>query len=225
MKGSYTAGTVSGISVKLHWTLVILFVWLFGLYVWRGASLSAAFTGVSLVALLFVCVALHELGHSFAARRFGIHTRDITLYPFGGIARLEGRAMKPVEELWVALAGPAVNLGIAAALYLVASSTGISTAADIILRPGGFLGTLMWLNLALALFNLIPAFPMDGGRVLRAGLATQMRYEAATQIAVFFGVVIAIVFMIVGLLRFNPSLVFVGLFVLLGATQESKARP
>ncbi len=225
MKGTYRAGTVSGISVYLHWTMVILFVWLFGMYLWRGASVGAAVTGVSLVALLFACVALHELGHSLAARRFGIHTRDITLYPFGGIARLEGRAMQPREELWVALAGPAVNLGIAAALYAVASSTGISTAADVILRPGGFLGTLMWLNLALAVFNMIPAFPMDGGRVLRAGLATRIRYEVATQIAVLFGVVIAVVFVILGVVHLNPALVFVGVFVFFGATQEAKIRP
>ncbi len=222
MKGKFRVGSVSGIGIHLHWTLAILFVWLFGVYMWRGASPGAALTGVGLVAALFGCVVLHELGHSLTAKRFGIQTRDITLYPFGGIAMLAGRQMKPVDELWVALAGPAVNVVIAAVLFVVSNVLEAPRAFEMILLPGGFVATLMWMNLALAAFNMIPAFPMDGGRVLRAGLATRIRYDRATQIAVFFGVAIAAVFVIVGLVIFNPVLMFIGVFVFLGASQESR---
>lgn len=222
MKGKLRIGTVSGIGVHLHWTLLVLLVWLFGVYLWRGATLGTALGGVGLIACLFGCVILHELGHSLTAKRFGIHTRDITLYPFGGIAMLTGRQMKPVEELWVAAAGPAVNVVIAAALFVLTSAIDAPRAFDVVLLPGGFLATLMWMNVGLAAFNMIPAFPMDGGRVLRAGLATRMRYDRATQIAVFFGVVIAAVFVVVGFVNLNPALMFVGVFVFLGASQESR---
>lgn len=222
MKGKLRIGTVSGIGINVHWTLLVLLVWLFGMYLWRGATLGAALAGVGLIACLFGCVVFHELGHSLTARQFGIHTRDITLYPFGGIAMLTGRQMKPAEELWVAIAGPAVNVGIAAFLFLLTSVLDAPRAFDVVLLPGGFLATLMWMNIGLAAFNMIPAFPMDGGRVLRAGLATRMRYDRATQIAVFLGVVIAAVFVIVGLFELNPALVFVGIFVFLGASQESR---
>ncbi|MDX1429785.1 MAG: site-2 protease family protein [Rhodothermales bacterium] len=135
MKGKYRIGTVSGIGIHLHWTLLILFVWLFGLYMWRGHSPQAAFTGVGLVAALFGCVVLHELGHSLTAKRFGIHTQHITLYPFGGIAMLGGREMKPREELWVALAGPAVNLAIAGVLFILSGMWQVPRAFDAILLP------------------------------------------------------------------------------------------
>ena len=184
--------------------------------------MGAAFTGVALLGSVFVCVALHELGHALAAKRFNIGTKDITLYPFGGIARLQGVEMKPREELWVALAGPAVNLAIAAALYFLSGMTGSSVATSVILLPGGFVSTMMWLNIALAAFNMIPAFPMDGGRVLRAGLATRMRYDAATQVAVLVGTIIAAGFFVYGLMTLNPILAFIGVFVFFGALQEAQ---
>ena len=220
MKGVFRLSTVGGIAVSAHWTLFVFFAWIFGMALWRGGSFETAFGGVALVASVFGCVALHELGHAFAAKRFGIRTRDITLYPFGGIARLHSTQMKPSEELWVALAGPAVNVAIAVGLYVVAGATGASVSAAGILQPGGFLSTMMWLNVSLAAFNMIPAFPMDGGRVLRAGLASRMRYEAATQVAVFVGTIIAAGFVVWGVLTLNPILVFIGVFVFFGAMQE-----
>jgi Zn-dependent protease len=111
---------------------------------------------------------------------------------------------------------------IAAGLFVLTTALGAPRAFEVVLLPGGFLATLMWMNIGLAAFNMIPAFPMDGGRVLRAGLATRMRYDRATQIAVFFGVVIAVVFVIVGFVHLNPALMFIGVFVFLGASQESR---
>ncbi len=222
MKGTLRISTVSGIGVFAHWTLLLFFAWLFGMTIWRGGSFSAAFTGLAMMSSVFGCVALHELGHALAAKRFDIRTKDITLYPFGGIARLQGTQMKPAEELWVALAGPAVNVAIAVVLYVLSGVTGSSVAPSVIMLPGGFLSTLMWLNVALAAFNMIPAFPMDGGRVLRAGLASRMRYDAATQVAVFVGTLIAAGFFFYGLVTFNPILAFIGVFVFFGALQEAQ---
>jgi Zn-dependent protease len=223
MKGTLRISTVRGISVFVHWTLLVFFAWLFGMTLWRGGSLTTAFGGLALVGSVFGCVALHELGHALTAKRFGITTRDITLYPFGGIARLQSAQMKPAEELWVALAGPAVNVAIAIALYVLSGVTGYSVATSGILQPGGFLSTLMWLNVSLAAFNMIPAFPMDGGRVLRAGLASRMRYDAATQVAVFVGTIIAAGFFLFGIFTLNPVLAFIGVFVFFGARHEAQA--
>ncbi len=220
MKGAFRISTVSGISVSAHWTLFVFFAWIFGMVLWRGGSVETALSGLGVVASVFGCVALHELGHALMARRFGIRTRDITLYPFGGIARLQGGEMKPSEELWVALAGPAVNVGLAGVLFFLASAVGSSVAAAGILQPGGYLSTMMWLNISLAAFNMIPAFPMDGGRVLRAGLASRMRYDAATQLAVLVGTVIAAGFFLWGVVTFNPVMAFIGVFVFFGALQE-----
>jgi CBS domain-containing protein len=153
------------------------------------------------------------LGHSLAARRFGIGTRDITLLPIGGVARLERMPEKPSQELWVALAGPAVNVGIAAALFgwLTLGLPG----------SGTFLERLLTANVGLVLFNLLPAFPMDGGRVLRAVLASRMEYGKATQIAGSIGQGLAFALAMLGLWNGQPMLVFVGLFVWIGAAQES----
>lgn len=222
MKGAHRISTVSGIGVFVHWTLWVFFAGLFGMALWRGGSVWTAFWGLGLIGCVFGCVALHELGHALAAKQFGIGTRDITLYPFGGIARLTASTMKPAEELWVALAGPAVNVGIAAVLYVLSGIVEASVSVHSVLEPGGFLSTLMWLNISLAAFNMIPAFPMDGGRVLRAGLASRMRYDAATQVAVFVGTVIAAGFFFFGLFTLNPVLAFIGVFVFFGAMQEAR---
>ncbi len=222
MKGVLRISTVSGIGVFAHWTLFVFFAWIFGMSLWRGGSLETAFSGLVLVGSVFGCVALHELGHALAARRFGIRTKDITLYPFGGIARLQSVEMKPTQELWVALAGPAVNVVIAAVLFMISGVTGAGVSTSGILQPGGYLSTMMWLNISLAAFNMIPAFPMDGGRVLRAGLASRMRYEAATQIAVLVGTVIAAGFFLWGLVTVNPIMAFIGVFVFFGAMQEAQ---
>jgi Zn-dependent protease len=164
---------------------------------------------------------MHEYGHALTARKYGIKTRDITLYPIGGVARLERMPDKPIEELWVALAGPAVNLVIAAVLfgYLVITRS-FQPLTGLSMISGSLIERLMVVNLWLVGFNLIPAFPMDGGRVLRALLGLRLEYVQATQIAATIGQGIALIFGLVGLFG-NPFLVFIALFVWMGAGQEA----
>ncbi|MBO6573966.1 MAG: site-2 protease family protein [Rhodothermales bacterium] len=221
MKGSARIGTVSGIGIFVHWTFWILLGGLFAWYMYLGATVVAAIMGIVLVLAVFGCVILHELGHAMAARRYGIPTLDITMYPIGGVARLQRIPREPKQELVIALAGPAVNLGIAALLALLG---GAGQGADplwmVMSGDGGMLEMLMWINLALVGFNMIPAFPMDGGRVFRAGLATWTDYRRATHIASLVGIVMAIGMIIYGVVTFNPALPFVGLFVMFAGRQE-----
>ena len=165
-------GQVGGIPIQVHWTFSLLLFWsLFAGYSAEGGWI-AAFSTVGLMLLLFVYVVLHEFGHAFAARRYGIGTRDITLLPIGGVARLERMPRKPSEELVVALAGPAVNVVIAAAIAAVLYLTqGASALRTEVLLSGGLMSRLLLINCGLIVFNLLPAFPMDGGRVFRACLA------------------------------------------------------
>jgi Zn-dependent protease/CBS domain-containing protein len=164
---------------------------------------------------------MHEYGHALTARKFGIKTRDITLYPIGGVARLERMPEKPIEELWVALAGPAVNVVIAAVLfgYLILTRT-FEPLTNLTVSTGSFVERLMIVNLWLVGFNLIPAFPMDGGRVLRALLGLRMEYVRATQVAASVGQGFAFLFGIIGLFS-NPMLLFIAFFVWMGASQEA----
>jgi len=221
MKWSLKLGKLLGIDVYLHFTFLLLLAFL-GFYYWRATqNVEAALRGVAFIVALFGCVVLHELGHALMARRYGIKTRDITLLPIGGIARLEKMPEKPMQEFWVALAGPAVNVVIAAVLFVgLAATAGFTPVEEISVTGGSFWQRLMVLNIFLVAFNLLPAFPMDGGRVLRALLAMRLGRRRATALAANVGQGMAILFGLVGFL-YNPFLIFIAIFVYLGAQAEA----
>ena len=221
MKWSWKIGTFAGIDVFMHATFLLIIGWV-GLTYWQQTgTVAGTLEGILFILILFGFVVLHEFGHALTARRYGIKTRDITLYPIGGVARLERMPDKPIQELWVALAGPAVNLVLAALLFswLFLSNT-LAPLAGISLTSGSFIERLLMVNISLVLFNMIPAFPMDGGRVLRALLALRMEYTRATQIAASIGQGMALLFGFAGLF-FSPTLLFIAFFVWIGAAQEA----
>ncbi len=210
---------VAGVDVYVHATFAILIVWI-AMTAWKlDQTAAAVVSGVGFILALFGCIVLHELGHALAARRYGIETRDITLLPIGGLARLERMPEEPHQEFLVALAGPAVNLVIAGVLGGALVVTG-SWVPEAEAMKGPFLQRLVIVNLIILVFNLIPAFPMDGGRALRAVLATRMDYVAATQTAAHIGQATALFFGLLGLLA-NPFLIFIALFVWIGAAAEA----
>lgn len=221
MKWSLRVGRFFGIDVYLHFTFVLLLGFL-GFVTWQTTgSIDATLNGVAFIATLFGCVLLHEFGHALMARRYGIKTSDITLLPIGGVARLERMPENPRQELLVALAGPAVNVVIAVVLFLwLALTGGLTSASELTLAHGPVLQRLMLINLLIVGFNLLPAFPMDGGRVLRALLAVRWGRRRATAIAANVGQGMAILFGIVGFF-YNPFLVFIAIFVFLGAQAEA----
>jgi len=221
MRWSLRLGGYRGIDVYIHVTFLLLLGFL-GVNYWLvSGSAAAALSGLGFILLVFACVLLHEFGHALTAARFGIRTRDIVLYPIGGVARLERMPDDPRQELWVALAGPAVNVVIAAVLLAWLVVTGaLVPVGDVGWVRGPLIERLMLVNVFLVLFNLIPAFPMDGGRVLRALLALRLDYTRATQIAAGIGQALALVFGFVGLL-WNPFLLFIAFFVWIGAAQEA----
>lgn len=222
MKYSLYLGKVSGIRISVHWTFLILIIWIVMSNLRSGLGFNEILWSITFVLTIFVCVILHELGHALTAQRFKIKTREISILPIGGVAQLESIPEKPKEELLVALAGPAVNILIALILYPFVSfyqnMEELSTLTRI--GSGNFLLALMSINLWLALFNLIPAFPMDGGRVLRALLAFRLSHVKATAIAATVGQVLAMVFVFLGFFS-NPFLIFIGFFIFLGAQSES----
>ena len=226
MKWSWTIGRVAGIELRIHATFLLLLAWL-ALVDYRATGTTAgAALGLLFTLALFASVLLHELGHALAGRRVGVPTRDITLLPIGGVARLEYIPEKPRQELGIALAGPAVTLLIVLVLWLALRLAGqpVMVTRDVIARgnAGAFFAQLMWLNVTLLVFNLLPAFPMDGGRVLRALLALRTDYLRATELAARVGRVFALLFAIVGLF-YNPFLVLIALFIWVSAAAESNA--
>jgi stage IV sporulation protein FB len=220
MSWSLNIGKVAGTVVRLHITFVLFLAWIFvSNYASSGATV--AWNSLLFVVLLFLCVLLHEFGHIFTARAFGVMTPYVTLLPIGGVAQLERIPEEPWEEFLIAVAGPAVNVVITAALIAFADARPHANAVmgidDMQITIADRLAAL---NIFLALFNLIPAFPMDGGRVLRAALASRIGFVRATERAASIGQLTAFVFGFVGLFH-NPILVFVAIFVYLAAASEA----
>jgi Zn-dependent protease/CBS domain-containing protein len=220
MRWSLSLGSIAGTAIRIHVTFLLFLVWLAAIYYRQGGT-EAAWQGTIFILLLFLCVLLHELGHVFAARRYGVPTRDVTLWPFGGIASMERMPEKPSQELIVALAGPAVNVAIAAALLLYLGTQLDPGNLARIDDPGVSLAAkLAGANIILVLFNLIPAFPMDGGRVLRALLAMRMGNARATEVAANIGQGFAVIFGILGIF-YNPMLIIIAVFIFLAASGEA----
>lgn len=222
MKYSWKLGRLCGIDIYLHWSFVIVPAWVALASLAAGAALASVANATFFVFVVFGCVLLHELGHALMARRYGIATRDITLLPIGGLARLEQIPKQPEQELMIALAGPLVNVAIVLLLVagqMIAGAGGpwlaFSPAA------GSLLANLAGVNVALAVFNLLPAFPMDGGRILRSLLAMWISYGRATQIAAAMGQAMAVLLAILGLMG-NVSLLLVAALVFVAARSEAR---
>jgi Zn-dependent protease/predicted transcriptional regulator len=222
---SIRVGRFFGIDVIIHWSFWLLFAFV-GYIAWeQNLGLPGFLHHAALVASIFVCVVLHEFGHALTARRFGIGTRDITLLPIGGVARLQGMPEKPAQEILVALAGPAVNVVIALLLApIIFAIRGAPALEDFAPFSGDFLAELAAINIFLVVFNMIPAFPMDGGRVLRAALAIPMGRVDATRAAAMVGQVLAVGFALVAMfVIWNPFLLLIAIFVFFGGRAEAQA--
>lgn len=225
MKWSFRIFTLAGTEVRIHATffLLLLFVASHGLM--NGQGMAAALESMAFILALFSCVVLHEFGHVLAARGYGIKTPDITLLPIGGVARLERMPREPVHELVVAICGPLVNVIIAAAIWLVFGIQAVFDTAFDFGKTGHFFEKLMVWNVIMVVFNLIPAFPMDGGRVMRAVLAMFFDYGTATRWAASLGQGIAMLVAIYMLLTatFHPMLLLIAFFIFMAAGQEAAA--
>lgn len=222
LRWTVKVGTIAGVAIYVHATFLLLVAWL-AVLDWRQThSVIGVVEGIVFTLALFASIVLHELGHGLAARVFGIGTRDITLLPIGGVGRLERMPAEPWQELWVAVAGPMASVALAIALFAVVLVTGGPTAApDVTLVEVPFLERLALVNVLLALFNLLPAFPMDGGRILRAVLAMRLGLTRATDIAGAIGQSLAFVLFGAGLFS-SPLLVLIAVFVWLGAAEERR---
>lgn len=228
MKASLNLGSISGIKIIVHWTFFFLILWIVFDELKRGGTTQSILFNVAFVLAVFICVVLHELGHALLAKRFGVNTKKITLLPIGGMASLDKIPESPKQELMVVIAGPLVNVAIAILIYLfvpihelanISLTENLETFSELTLL--NFLLYLFIVNVGLVIFNIIPAFPMDGGRILRALLAMKIDRVRATQIASTIGQVFALAFLLIGLL-YNPFLIFIALFIFLGAYGENQ---
>ena len=211
---AWNLGKISGIDIRLHWSFFLLPIYVY--FMAAGESQVAALTSVALVFAVFGCVLLHELGHAFAARQFGIGTRDILLLPIGGVASLQRMPRNPFQELWIAIAGPLVNVVIAIALFAGLTFSPFTLGSAV----AEFLTILAAANLFLVVFNMIPAFPMDGGRVLRSVMAMFIPYVKATTIAATVGKYCALALGLYGLFNGQIMLMFLAGFVYLAGQAE-----
>lgn len=218
MNWSLTIGSIAGTKIRLHLTFLIFLAWI-GIADYLAGGAAAAVQSIVFILLVFFCVTLHEFGHIMMARHFGVNTPQVILSPIGGIAAMERMPEKPGQELLVALAGPLVNVAIGAVLLAAGTSfAGLGTQSFDSLTLAQ---RLLLVNVMLVLFNLIPAFPMDGGRVLRAVLAMNMGPLRATALAARIGQGFAVLFFVLGLV-WNPVLMFVGVFIYFAAGAEEQ---
>jgi stage IV sporulation protein FB len=220
MAWSVSIGSIAGTSIRIHFTFLLFLAWIF-VASWASGGPAAAWDGLAFMLLLFACVLAHEFGHIFTARAFGVPTPDVTLLPIGGVARLARIPDKPIEEFLVAIAGPLVNVAIAIVLIVLGAHLDAQHLATVASTKVSLLDRLAEVNLFLAVFNMIPAFPMDGGRVLRALLATRLGHLRATEIAASIGQLVAFALGFLGLFG-NPLLIFIAVFVYLAASSEAQ---
>ena len=224
MKWSWRIARIAGIDVYVHATFLILLAIVAAAPFYTTRSVPETLGQILFLLLLFAIVVLHELGHALTARHFGIQTRDIILLPIGGVARLERMPEDPKQELLVALAGPAVNVALAGVFFIALLPLGgLAHVGFSSLFTNGtlLLEKIVLINIALAVFNLIPAFPMDGGRVLRALLAMRLDYVRATRIAASVGQGMAFFLGFLGLMSSNVFMMLIALFVWVGAAEEA----
>ena len=219
MSWSLNIGSIAGTAIRIHFTFLLFLVWIF-VANWASGGPPAAWQGLIFILLLFACVLAHEFGHIFTARAFGVPTPDVTLLPIGGVARLARIPEEPRQEFLIAIAGPLVNVAIAVVLLLLGAHLNPRDLVAMESSRISLIDRLAEVNLFLAVFNMIPAFPMDGGRVLRALLASRFGYVRATEIAAAIGQFVAFALGFVGLM-FNPLLIFIAIFVYLAASSES----
>lgn len=220
MRWSFTLGTFGGTAVRIHVTLLLFLAWI-GMAAWQRGGAEAAWQSVLFISAIFLCVVLHEFGHILTARQFGVVSPEVTLLPIGGVADMETMPQKPWQELLVAIAGPAVNVAIAGILLAASGAFNFHSAAEIANPSVSMVERLAATNIFLAIFNMIPAFPMDGGRVLRAALATWLGQAKATRIAAAVGQAFALMLGFAGLFG-NPMLLLIALFVFMAAAGEAQ---
>jgi len=218
MNTRFQIGRVAGIALDVHWTFALLLAWIGLDALLSTGNLAVVAAELAFVVLLFGAVLLHELGHAFMARQFGVGTRAITLMPIGGVAQMDGMPARPAHEMLVALAGPAVNMALATVLLPL---TLAFSGPEALLTGHGLFAHLLWANVGLALFNLLPAFPMDGGRVLRSALTMMYGPQAATATAASVGQGVAVAMGVVGLFT-SPMLVLIAVFVWMQAEREAQ---
>jgi Zn-dependent protease/predicted transcriptional regulator len=222
MRWSYRIGSIAGTDIKVHATFLLLVGW-WALMGYQQAGTGGALSAALSLLALFGCVLLHEFGHILMARRFGVRTPDVILLPIGGVARLERIPDEPRQELLIALAGPAVTLVIAALSLVALRLSGSHASVMHLSETQPFLAWIAGVNIYLLLFNLIPAFPMDGGRVLRALLASRLGLLRGTRIAATLGQTFAVLGGLYGITNSEPLLILVAFFVFLGANAEAAA--